>query len=397
MTKIDPIDLKSLGLQNEKLVISILRKHGRLSQTQLRKLTGMSSSTSSYIIGRLRSKNLISEKQGKSTKRGAKPIMLEINSTGLYAVGVEISPQSVYVGLFDYNAQLVDTANAMLNSNHTPKNVCETIEINVKGLLAKNDVLQQKVAGIGIALSGSITDSGLIKLSSPLGWKNVNLKEMLTDKFDTEIKICSTRVRMLAEMDIQKLSSSDNILYINIGNGVGSHLIIDGHLMHGSTGRIGEIGHIVMDPAGPKCGCGNNGCLETFISGIAIAKKIRSEIADRKDSFLYGKISEKDLPESIISMWQQGLGQKDRFCRELLDYITDYFSRAACIAINCYDPQVIILAGYVTEKCFDSLSASITSASADLVYDNESRNIQIRQAQAGKNAMIAGSALAVLQ
>jgi len=84
-----PIDSKNAGLRNEKLVLSLLRQHGELSQAQLCRLAGLSSSTASYIVGRLRQKRLIREQPGRSSKRGAKPIMLRIHPRGQLVVGAD--------------------------------------------------------------------------------------------------------------------------------------------------------------------------------------------------------------------------------------------------------------------------------------------------------------------
>lgn len=395
--KKDPLDLKSLGLQNEKLVISLLRKHKAISQTQLRKLTGFSSSTTSYIIGRLRTKGWIIETRGQSQKRGAKPVMLQINPGGCYAVGIEISPDNILIGLFDFNAQLVDTTKAMLDDDHSPDNVCEILEINTKGLLAKHGISQEKVAGIGVALSGSISTNGIVKLSSPLEWKNVPLGEKLNARFDSKVQIFSTQVRIMAETDIQLGDVTNNILYINIGNGVGSHVILDGHLLRGKTGRSGELGHIIMEPNGPLCGCGHKGCLETFISGIAISKKIKAEISQNSDSVLSKTVANEDLPDDVIAKWGQGLEQNDPLSISIRDYIADYLCRATCFAINLYDPDTVILAGYVAEACYDYLAEKIKGQMGSDVYDNESREISICRAQAGKNALIIGSAMTILQ
>lgn len=395
--KNDPLDLKSLGLQNEKLVISLLRKHKAISQTQLRKLTGLSSSTTSYIIRRLRTKNWIIEAKGESTKRGAKPIVLQINPTGCYAIGAEISPDNILVGLFDFNAQLIDTVKSMLENDSSPENVCKKLEINIKGLIAKHNISQEKLAGIGVALSGSISASGSVELSSPLGWKNVPIGEKLNEVFDCHVKIFSTHVRIMAETNIQFENSNNNILYINIGNGVGSHAIIDGHLIRGKTGRSGEFGHMIMEPQGPHCGCGHRGCLEAFISGIAISKIIKSKISEEKNSQLAKSITMKDVPEDVIAKWGQCISSNDPLSLEIRDYIAKYLCRAACFAINLYDPDTVIIAGYVAEPCFDFLSNKLREQMKTDVYGYESRNITIRQAQAGKNALIIGSAREILQ
>jgi predicted NBD/HSP70 family sugar kinase len=393
----NPIDSKGAGLANEKLILTLLRQHAQLSQAQICELANLSSSTTSYIVARLREKDLIIETQGESTKRGAKPVFVSINSTGQFTVGVEINPSSLFIGLFDFNCQLVEKIRVLLDTDRSPENISSKLEINLRGVLSKHNIEYGKVSGIGVALSGSISKDGVVELSSPLSWKAVPLKDMLTAKLNIPVAVCTTRVRLLAESSIANNIDYSNVLYLNIADGVGSHAIIDGNLLHGSTNRAGEIGHIIAIPDGPKCGCGHKGCLEALISGPALAKKILQDIKHGQKTTLKDVVNSEDLPEVIISKWGQAIQQKDEYSMKLCAFIAEHFSKIAASTINCYDPNIVILAGYVTKQCFDYLETAIRETMATDVYDNTSRNIQIKQASLGTEALIIGAAKTAFQ
>jgi N-acetylglucosamine repressor len=395
--KNSPIDSRGAGLRNENLVLTILQKHGELSQSQLCRRAGLSSSTTSYIIGRLRDKGLIIEKQGQSNQRGAKPVIVSINPLGRFAVGVEITPDHIFMALFNFNCELIESVRVSLADDHSPENVAKLLEINVRGLLSKHAVIEDKVAGIGIMLSGSISKDGVVQLSSPLGWKSVPLKQMLQAQFTAPISIHTTRVRLLAENSTEHNMAFQNMLYLNVGNGVSGHAIVDGHLIHGSTNNSGEVGHIVVDPQGPLCGCGHKGCLEAFIGGPAIAKKIRADIASGISTTLKKDIAKDDSPETVLLNWGKAIAANDAYALQLRNTVGDYLSKAAAIAINCYDPQVVMLAGYVCEQCQDFLIEQIQTRIATDVFDNLARDIRIVPARAGEIALILGVATAVLQ
>lgn len=391
-----PIDSKNLGAQNEQLIISLLRQHGKISQTELRKLAHLSSSTTSYIIGRLRKKGMITETRGESRRRGAKPVIMEINPRWLFAVGIEISPTHILLGLFDFNGRLIDSIRPFLESGCSPEYVCHRLEINLRGLLSKYDVTSEKLAGIGVALSGSISSKGVVELSSPLGWKSVPLKKMLQERLDEEVTLCTTRVRLLAETSMDTDLLFGNVLYLNIADGVGSHTIIDGLLLHGATNRSGEIGHIIVDPDGPQCGCGHKGCLEAFISGPALTRKIRADLAAGQESRLADMIEPDDLPETVINQWGCALKEQDPYAGGIQAYLADYFCPLACAMINCFDPDLLILAGYVTRQCYDFLARRIQKRLSTDVYDYEARHLQIKPARAGQEALIRGAARSIL-
>ena len=390
------VDSKTAGIRNEKLVIGLLRDKGALSQAQICKETGLISSTISYIVGRLREKGLIIEQPGQSSKRGAKPILIDINPTGQFIIGAEINPSYLLTGLFDFKNQLVDVVKLSLDPSHSVENVLHLMEVNSKGLLSKHNISYDKLAGIGVTLSGSVSTEGVVQLSSTLGWKNVPLKKQLYQIFDCPVDIYTTKVRLLAEMNAQPALSSNNVVYLNVANGVGTTAIIDGRLIHGSTNRCGELGHIVIDPDGPMCGCGQRGCLEAHISGPAIAKKIRQDLAAGTRSALSELIDEQDGPEDIVEKWKQAIDRSDSYSIGLCDFVADRVSRSVAIAINLFDPDTLILAGYVIMEN-NGIIGQIKKRFATDVYDQASRNIEIMFARAGQHALIIGVATAVLQ
>ncbi|MCP4713036.1 MAG: ROK family protein [Planctomycetes bacterium] len=394
--KSTPIDSKGIGRRNEKVLLTLIRKHGPLSQAQLCKLAGLGSSTTSYIIGRLREKELIEEQLGQSSRPGAKPTLVSVNSRGRYLVGTEINPSYLLMGLFDFDGQKVESVKIALNGDHSVENVILILEINLLGLISKHNVDQTKLIGIGVTLSGSVSLDGVVELSSPLGWKLVPLKEKLSQLFDSSIDIYSTRVRLLAEIGIEPQLSSKNVLYLNIGNGVGGTIFEDGKLLHGATGRFGELGHMIVNPEGPRCGCGHRGCLEALISGPALAAKMKQDIAAGRETALSTCITDEVIPEVVIEHWSRAVEQGDRYAVEVKDYLTDEVARAVSAAINYYDPDVVMLAGYVSWACLPYLIDAVKSQFASDVYDHTSRHIEVLGARAGEETLIRGAAIALL-
>jgi predicted NBD/HSP70 family sugar kinase len=236
-----------------------------------------------------------------------------------------------------------------------------------------------------------------VQLSSPLGWKNVPLKTLLASKFNCAVEVYTTKVRLLAEMSIQPLLESQNIVYLNVANGVGTTVVVDGRLIHGSTHRCGELGHVVIDSHGPVCGCGQRGCLEAHISGPAILNKIRHDLSGGVQSVLSKLLKETDTPEEMAEHWKLALDKEDPYAMQLRDFVGDKLSRAAAIAINLFDPDVLILAGYVNEIAADYFADAIKKRFETDVYDQSSRKIEIMAARAGQQALIRGVAAAVFE
>ncbi|HEG43204.1 MAG TPA: ROK family transcriptional regulator [Phycisphaerales bacterium] len=394
--KNSPIDSKNAGQRNENLILSMLFEHEKLSQAQLCNLAEIGSSTASTIVTRLRDKGFITETPGQSATRGPKPVVLELNPDCRYTVGVEINPSHLFIGLFNFKSQMKDKIRISLGSDHSLENVLDQLSVNVPGLLNRNKIEHTKVIGVGITLSGSVSPDGCVSLSSPLGWKNVHLKKHLQPFFDFPVSVYSNRVRLLSEFAISADLASKNILYLNLADGVGSTVYMDGNLISGATGRYGEIGHIVVEPDGPLCGCGQKGCLEALISGPALTNKIRNE-SGKIPSSCFPVTDSSDIPEEFLKQWSKSADDGDSYALALRDYVAGYFARATCMLINCYDPEVIVLAGYVSLHFHEYFAERIRDTMQTNVYEYSLRKIQIIPARAGENALITGVSIATRQ
>lgn len=391
-----PIDSKSAGRRNEKLILSLLRKHRSLSQTQLCRLVGIGSSTASTIVARLREKGLVIENRGLSDRRGPKPVILSLNPTRHYVIGIEINPSYVFIGLFDFIGTLSGKVRVPLGADRSAEHVLELMCGRLQGLLDEKGLHPDAILGAGVTLSGSLSPAGVVHLSSPLGWKDVPLRQMLANHFQFPIAIYSNRVRLLAEIAIDPDLASKTILYLNVANGVGSTVYMNGRLVFGATGRYGEIGHNVIDPAGPVCGCGHRGCLEAHISGPALAARIERDI-QRGVKTQFSERLDASTPEMLLAGWPQAVAAHDAYAIELRDYVAAQISRCAAIAINSCDPDVLILGGYVNLLFAEEFARAIYDEMNRSVYDNAVRKIEIHAAKAGENALICGLCAAVLQ
>lgn len=134
---------------------------------------------------------------------------------------------------------------------------------------------KRKVVGVGIAVAGVVDkESGTVLLlpNFPGLWQGIPLGPRLQDHFKVpSFVINDARAATLGEKTFGAGQQSNNMVMLTLGTGVGGGIIIDGELYFGSEGHAGEVGHQTIDPDGPLCGCGNQGCLEALASGPAIA------------------------------------------------------------------------------------------------------------------------------
>lgn len=391
------LDSKAAGRRNEKVVLSLLAKHGPLSQSQICEMTRLGSSTVSTIVSRLREKQWIHETPLPSGRRGARPVLISINSHGGHLLAAEINPHTIRIGLFDFHCSMTEQISIPLGPDHSPENVVHLLEINIRGLVSKAGIRPDRILGIAVTLSGSITPAGVVELSSPLGWKMVPLRRLLQARFDWPVEIYSTKVRLLAEIRLQPSIQSKNMMYFNIADGVGSTFLIDGRLVSGAANRSGEIGHITILPDGPLCGCGHKGCLEALISGPAVLRKMQEELSAGRTSILQQRMDSIRSPEQALEELAKAAEQQDPYALSVQDFIAGHLCRAAAIAVNLFDPNILILAGYVCQPFVEYFTKRLREYFVQHVYDFPARKIDIIPARAGKEALIHGAAAALFQ
>ncbi|MHC4124344.1 MAG: ROK family transcriptional regulator, partial [Planctomycetota bacterium] len=369
----------TVGLRNEKLIIELLRKYGPISRQRICEAIGLSNSTASDIFRRLRKKGLILETKGISNTRGAKPIIIKINPKGGYVAGIMIHPSNIFIGLFSLDLETIDIIKIHVKEIPTPHNISNLLQKHLFKLMDTHHIPKSKLNALGITLPGLITPDGIVTNSSPLRWNNVPLKKNLSEHFNCPITIhrIVTLKSLFSEFEaLYQIWGQRVTLHITLAHGIGADLILDGKIHHGGSGLLGEIGHIVVDPNGPFCGCGNRGCLESLISGPALAKKIKKDIKAGKQTILRNLIKNKDDPISTINKWGRALRKSDDYARALLYFVGENFSKIIAIAITCYDPNVIILSGYVVRQCSNYLVDKIKEKIDTEVCGSEHRDIR---------------------
>ena len=147
-------------------------------------------------------------------------------------------------------------------------------------------VLEDGVVAIGVGLAGLIDVRAGVLLSAPnLTWRNLPVSEGLGARFGLPVTVDNDATA--AAWGESRLGASrgyDDSLFVGVGTGIGGGIVAGGRLLRGAHGLAGEIGHIIVDPEGPPCGCGNRGCWEQVASGLAIARAGRRAVADEPGS-----------------------------------------------------------------------------------------------------------------
>ena len=146
----------------------------------------------------------------------------------------------------------------------------------------------------------------------------------------------------LAEQKFGAFKRYKNLIYVTIGDGVGSGILIDGAIYRGGTGGAGEFGHTSIDKNGIYCDCGNRGCLENYISCAAIYSEVTSSVAEYGRNTKMLELTKGDIAQITPSIFLSALKNDDTLAREIMDDVAGYLATGIVNLVNLFNPDPII-------------------------------------------------------
>jgi glucokinase len=219
------------------------------------------------------------------------------------------------------------------------------------------------------------------------GWKNLPLKAKLTNRLGWPVVIGNdANMAALGEWQHGAGRGTTNLIYLTISTGVGGGVITNGELLLGHRGLAAELGHLTVQPDGPRCGCGQRGHLEAVASGTAIARAARQRIDDGEDSALAG-LDEPLTAELVGRAAQAG----DELAAAVIREAAEWLGLALASFAHLFNPEVFVLGGGVSQLgalLFDPIQQSLQNNIMDPSYLD---GLQILPAALGDDAGLVGA------
>lgn len=226
-----------------------------------------------------------------------------------------------------------------------------SIEEAMRKAASEANVEPASLHGIGIASAGWVdSEIGIVPAAPQLpGWRNVPLAQIIRERLGPPtILENDANAAALGEHVFGAGRDVRHLVYITVSTGIGGGIIVGGRLYGGAKGSAGEIGHTVIDPNGPLCGCGNHGCLEALASGTAIARR-GAEAAKRGESSALAAILEREGRVSAEAM-AEAAKNGDLASREIFAEAGRFLGIALANLVNLLSPQAILIGGGVAQS-----------------------------------------------
>jgi glucokinase-like ROK family protein len=343
-------DQESLRQINLSTVLTHLRQHAPISRAALAELTGLNRATITRLVRELIEHGFVREVGIESVRAGRPSILLQLDPNAGCIIGAEIEVKFGSVILTDLAARILWRRDVDFGDQDEPDAVLRSMANLIREASAKAVESKRPVLGVGMSLPGLVDVSNGVLLFAPnMRWRDVPVKQWLENEFRFPIYVDNkANMAALAESYFGSARDCDYVLYINITAGVGAGIVLNQRILQGASGLVGEVGHVTIDPSGPTCNCGSCGCWETYVSALAVFRRVREAILAGQESQL-AEVVRDGFERITIPHIVEAARNGDRVALAALEETGYYLGVGLANLINTFNPQKVVLGGYVTQ------------------------------------------------
>ncbi len=307
-----------------------------------------------------------------------------------HVVGIDIGGTKLATVVADSTGHILSKVRKPTLAEKGPEYALQLLFEMVRETVASADLVQESVSAIGVSCGGPLdTKTGVVYSPPNLpGWDALPLKAQLESEFHIPVTIENdANASALAEYRFGGGRGYNALLYMTMSTGIGGGIVIDGHIYRGANDSAGEVGHQILLPDGPPCGCGKRGCLEALCSGPAIARRaqdaIQKQLTDRKAAAtrllnLANNRIENVKSEHVLQAARTG----DILALQLVEETAYYMGWGIANLVNILNPDIVLL-GTIAIAAGDLLLDPIRKTVSEFAMPRTAEAVKIAPAQLG--------------
>jgi len=310
-------------------VLGLIGTRGPIVRADIARVLNLSPATVTQVTKGLLARGLVLELENAPSQGGRPGRLLGLSSQRMGALGAKVTADHVAVVHVSVDGTLQRGWTLPFDARRS--DAIDQLAVLLQGCVAECE--PSELLGLGVAVPGSVDRQGSGVVDAPtLGWRAQQVGKVLRDHI---------RLPVLIENDVNAVTVAERVygrgrdhesfLTVTIGRGVGAGIIVDGELYRGAAGGAGEIGHFPVDPSGPRCSCGNRGCLEALVGEAALV----TAAADR------------GIPGagSGLAGVRAAAAAGDPAARRLFADAGEVLGRALAGVVHTVDPEIVLILG----------------------------------------------------
>jgi glucokinase-like ROK family protein len=363
------------------------------------------------IVNELLEERFVVESEIGHSRGGRKPILLKLNAQAFAIIGIDVGVNTIKSLITDLDAGVIgehkrnlppypDETSFLAELSQCVTELLQAAGGEPAGRSPDGELhghASRRVIGIGVGMHGLVNPEEGVSVFAPnLNLRNIRIRETLEQQFGLPVYVENDVVAMaLAEQWFGGGQQAEHFICVNVGVGVGAGIVLNRQIFHGASYAAGEIGHTTIDLNGPRCSCGSYGCLQTLVSGPAIAHAAQTEIALGRPSSL-AQSGAGDLRAITGELVYEAALAGDALAIETFRKAGRLLGISLTNMIHTLNPQKIILGGGVAQAgplLIEPLLETVKSRA----LDSSISQLAIETSQLGSRATAIGAVTIVLQ
>jgi predicted NBD/HSP70 family sugar kinase len=384
--------VRDLRQVNRSAVLRPLFLDGPLNRVALAQITGLSSGSVTNVTAALLEEGLIREAGQEESDGGRPRVLLEVNPEFGATIGVEVGETGIRVEGFDLRMRVAGAADVAIHPQHHPAaTAIERIAEAVQKLMDQFRFEGRRLLGVGVAVPGIVETKadGAVVHAHNIGWEGVPLERMLKERLQTAVFVENgAKALGQAEMWLGAGRGTRHAIVALWGTGVGAAIFTNGAIYKGAASSAGEWGHTCIVVTGKLCRCGATGCLEAYIGAAPLLAAWQE--AD-PDAYRPEDPDAEDWADRLLEA-----ASVNPRAAQVLEQAARYFGVAAANLVNLFDPEKLVIGGWLGLKLAPSILPRIHEAMAAQVLAYPGRKLEVEVGHLGPQAVALGASTLVV-
>jgi predicted NBD/HSP70 family sugar kinase len=334
--------------------------HGPLTRLEVARRAGLSAAAVTKAVRPLIEAGYLTEGADEDAPPalGRPANLVRVDGGRALFIGVKVTGDEIIGVLTDLCCRIRVARHVPLR-DRDPREVLASISDLAQELRTEADELGIQVVGLGLAVSGDVDrGEGVVRYSPFLEWRDVPLAELAAMTTGLPVTVDNdVRALTVAEQWFGAGAGLTDFAVVTVGAGIGCGLVVHGRVVAGAHGVAGEIGHVVVDPAGPRCHCGNRGCVEAIAGDAAIVARVREVTG----------VQVADTLEAVALAHRGDAGAREVYARA-----GEAIGRGIATVANLLGPERVIISGEGL-AAYDLFAEQIRDSFAEAAFGSAAR------------------------